>query len=265
MPSFSSLIWQFYKANKRPLPWRENPTPYHVFVSEIMLQQTQAPRVIPKFNAFIKTFPDFNSLAKASLSKVLKEWQGLGYNRRALYLKQSAEIIVSKYAGKLPDDPEALDELPGIGHYTTHAIVAFAFNKPTVFIETNIRSVFIHHFFKNSRDKVADSKILPLIEKHLDHTQPREWYGALMDYGAHLKSTEINPSRKSSHHVRQSKFKGSNRELRGKILKYILENGPSKQKELSKINTDTKKVSQCVSDLIKEGLLKKNKNGIEIR
>lgn len=230
-----------------------------------MLQQTQAGRVIPKFNAFIKTFPDFNTLATAPLSKVLKEWQGLGYNRRAMYLKQSAEIIVSKYSGKLPHDPETLDTLPGIGHYTANAIVAFAFNVPTIFIETNIRSVFIHHFFKSSHGKVSDSKLLPLIEKNLDRDHPREWYSALMDYGAHLKANEINPSRKSSHHITQTTFKGSNRELRGKILKHLLENGPMSQKKLLHLHTDPEKISRCVANLIKEGLLKKNKNIMEIQ
>lgn len=264
MHSFPSLVRNFHHTHPRTLPWREKPTPYRVFISEIMLQQTQAPRVIPKFNSFIKKFPDFKSLAKAPLSKVLKEWQGLGYNRRALYLKQSAEIIVSKYTGKLPDNPILLDELPGIGHYTAGAIVAFAFNKPTVFIETNIRSVFIYHFFKNSKVKIPDSKILPLIEKYLDHKNPREWYSALMDYGTHIKTNEINPSRKSSHHVKQSNFKGSNRELRGKILKYLLENGPTSQKKLLKLYPDAKKTTSCIADLTKEGLLKKNKNVIEI-
>jgi len=194
-----------------------------------MLQQTQVSRVVPKYAEFLAKFPSFDSLARASLSDVLKAWQGLGYNRRAVALKKIAEIVVRDFDGKLPRNPETLLELPGIGPNTAGSLLAFAFNIPIPFIETNIRSVFIHFFFpedETAGKKVDDKDIFPLIEKLLDASQPREWYYALMDYGVMLKTTlratSGNPSRRSATHRSQSKFKGSNRELRATILRAIL-------------------------------------------
>jgi A/G-specific adenine glycosylase len=234
-------------------------------VSEIMLQQTQAPRVIKKFESFMKRFPDWNSLAKAPTIEVLKEWQGLGYNRRALNLQRLAQSI----NGKLPNTYEELLELPGIGPNTAGSVLAFAFNIPHPFIETNIRTVFIHFFFKNSRGKVHDKKLMPLIEEALrdkrNQKNPREWYYALMDYGCYLKQTEINPSRKSKHHVKQSKFKGSNRELRSHILKLILKS-PIQENDIVKAFPDKKPESiiKNISDLQKEGFIKLNARHYEI-
>src|ERR1700728_3957745 len=145
--SFSKTMWDYYTRNGRNLPWREDVTPYGVVVSEIMLQQTQVTRVAAKFNPFLKKFPDFAALAKASTIEVLREWQGLGYNRRGLNLQRLAKIVTEKYGGKLPKMYEELLELPGIGPNTAGSIMAFAFNIPRAFIETNIRSVYIHFFF----------------------------------------------------------------------------------------------------------------------
>jgi A/G-specific adenine glycosylase len=186
-----------------------------------MLQQTQTDRVVEKYQLFIKTFPNFRSLAKSPLSKVLQVWQGMGYNRRAISLHKIAQIVVDKYQGKLPESVEELIELPGIGHYTASAIGAFAFNQPTAFIETNIRRVYIHFFFQKKR-KVDDKDILPLVEQTVDKKNPREWYYALMDYGVMLGKQVPNPNRKSAHYAKQSKFEGSNRQIRGLILKILL-------------------------------------------
>jgi A/G-specific adenine glycosylase len=252
LKAFTKIIWDHYKKYGRDLPWRHDASTYRVVVSEIMLQQTQALRVTKKFESFLKKFPDWNSLARASTSEVLQEWQGLGYNRRALNLQRLAQTI----KGNLPDTYEKLLELPGIGPNTAGSILAFAFNIPCPFIETNIRTVFIHFFFKNSRGKVHDKKLMPLIERTLDRTRPREWYYALMDYGCYLKQTETNPSRRSAHHVKQSRFKGSNRELRSHILKLILKK-KSSQKEIMGAFPDKKPetILKNISDLIKEGFL----------
>ena len=191
-----------------------------------MLQQTQVSRVEKKYPEFLHAFPNVQTLAKAPTSDVLRVWQGMGYNRRALALKKATEAIVSKYKGKVPNDPALLEKLPGIGPYTARAISTFAFNQPEVFIETNIRRVYIHHFFSLGHPTsklVHDTEIMPLIETTLDKKNPREWYWALMDYGAHLSKQAKNPNRKSAHYVRQPKFKGSNREVRGKILKLLTE------------------------------------------
>lgn len=230
---FKKTIWNFYKKHGRhDLPWRKTKDAYKILVSEIMLQQTQVLRVIPKYKSFLKKFPTVQALAKASLKDVLIEWQGLGYNRRGMYLKKCAEKIISDFGGKFPKDFETLTTLPGIGPATAGDILAFAYNIPILVIETNIRSVFIHFFFTDSK-KVSDKQILPLIEKTLDISNSREWYYALMDYGAYLKSTNSNPSRKSAHHIKQSKFKGSNREMRANILRLLLDQ-PLTKKEIWK-------------------------------
>lgn len=204
------------------MPWRDQPTPYHVVVSELMLQQTQVSRVLEKYPLFLEVFPDFNTLAHAKTVDVLAAWQGLGYNRRALYLHQIAQAVVGYCDGVLPADPGVLQKLPGIGAGTAGSIAAFAFNARVVFIETNIRRVFIHHFFADETE-IPDSAILPLIEQTLDHEQPREWYYALMDYGAYLAKTVPNPNRRSKHYTKQSKFEGSDRQIRGQIVRLLLE------------------------------------------
>ena len=219
--AFQKHIAGFYRENKRIFPWREDITPYRIVVSEIMLQQTGVERVIGKFGQFLNRFPDFNALADAPLSGVMEAWQGLGYNKRALSLKKLARIVVDEYSGILPDDRRSLKAMPGIGDATAGAIRAFAFDLPSVFIETNIRRVFIHHFFSD-REKVADSEIIVLVERAMDRSHPREWYYALMDYGTYLNTVSVNPNRKSDRYSKQSRFEDSDRQLRGKVIKYLL-------------------------------------------
>ncbi len=214
---FKKIVWDYYRQNKRAMPWREKVTPYRVFVSEVMLQQTQVARVTEKFPQFVKAFPHFKALAEAPLRAVLVAWQGMGYNRRALYLKKAAETVMRDYRGRLPNNPQLLEKLAGIGPATARSITAFAWNSPEIFIETNIRSVFLYHFFPNQK-KVLDVKLLPFVARTLDKKNPREWYYALMDYGVMLKRENKNPSRASAHHAKQSKFRGSLRETRGKII-----------------------------------------------
>jgi A/G-specific adenine glycosylase len=248
------------------MPWRNKINSYHVVLSEIMLQQTQVARVVEKFTSFIKHFPTWQVLARASTQDVLKEWSGLGYNRRALYLKRIAEHITDqgKKKGVLPSTYEELCELPGIGPNTAGSILAFAFNISHPFIETNIRSVFIHFFFRDTSEKVHDADILTLIEKTLDRDNSREWYYALMDYGTYLKSTQVNPSRKSAHHVKQSPFKGSNRELRSHILKYILKKPINAQQVIKSFPTaSAEHITKNLTALEKEGfIIHKEKTGL---
>lgn len=253
---FQKVIYDYYRENRRSFPWREHITPYHVFVSEVMLQQTQAQRTVSKFNEFIAAFPDFASLAAASVRDVLSHWHGLGYNRRALSLKKSAECIMSEHKGQLPTSLAVLDALPGIGHATACSISAFAFNKPVVFIETNIRSVFIHFFFLD-REEVHDRELLGLVETTLDRHNPRDWYYALMDYGTMLKK-KGNPSRKSKHYTKQSTFKGSDREIRGAILKLLLTQQELDERQIAHVlQKDEERVSRILQDLVKEGFILK--------
>jgi len=257
--TFREKIYTYYTDNKRDFPWRKSISPYKVVVSEIMLQQTQALRVVEKFKSFIKKFPNFKILSQATLREVLTEWQGLGYNRRAKFLHELVKQITKKYNGKLPPDPKVLTTLPGIGPNTAGSICAFAFDKPVIFIETNIRSVFIHEFF-GDKNKVDDKEILILVEQTLDTNNPREWYSALMDYGAWLKSQEKNPSRKSKHYTKQSKFHGSDRELRGRILKLLTRIEKLTQTQrIKKLGEDPTRIKIILESLEKEQMVQRKK------
>jgi len=236
------------------MPWRTDVSPYSIFVSEVMLQQTQVARVMVKYVEFMRAFPDFISLSNASTTQLLSVWQGMGYNRRALYLRSAASLICEKYQGIMPTTPILLDELPGIGPATACSISAFAYNSPVVFIETNIRRVFIHHFFKD-RVEIDDEEILPLVEKTVDKKNPREWYWALMDYGAYLGKQGENANTKSKTYVKQKKFEGSVREVRGGVLKELLKK-PHSIDDLKKIFTD-ERLETAVEQLEKEGFIEK--------
>lgn len=250
---FKKTIWKYYSTHGRLFDWRGVDDPYKVFISEVMLQQTQTARVATKYPEFIGQFPTFESLAQAPLKEVLLAWQGMGYNRRGMYLHRAAQTIVQDYGGLLPNDPELLDALPGIGAATAASICAFAFNRPTVFIETNIRAVFIHYFF-HGREKVHDKELIPLIEAALEHANPREWYYALMDYGVMLKKSVINPSRKSVHHTKQSKFEGSDRQIRGMILKILTKASvPLNQEQIVDLaGKEHDRVIKIINQMIKE-------------
>ena len=256
--AFRSLVKWFYRHHGRDLPWRVTPDPYRVFVSEMMLQQTQVPRVAEKFPAFVKEFPSFAALADAPLDRVLRAWQGMGYNRRALSLKRAAEIVVGRFRGKLPASPEQLDELPGIGKATAASIAAFGFNSPTVFIETNIRSVFIHYFFAQ-RGKINDKEIVALVAKMIDRRNPRDWYNGLMDLGTWLKATHGNPSVRGAMHKRQSAFEGSMRQVRGAILRHVLKAGPLQEATLRMaIDTSSAMLSTVLGQLEAEGFIRRD-------
>jgi A/G-specific adenine glycosylase len=252
---FRETVYAHARTSVRNFPWRETTDPYRIMVSEVMLQQTQVERVRTKFIEFIDRFPDVSALAEADLSEVLTLWQGLGYNRRALALKKAAEAIMADFAGVVPDDPKLLETLPGIGHYTAGAIVVFAFDRPAVFIETNIRSVYIHHFHKDRAD-VHDRELLPLIAASMDQATPRRWYNALMDYGAALKRAMPNPSRKSAHHSQQPPFIGSNRQLRSAILRIVLATPGITADEISRnLAAEPSHVERNLADMAREGLI----------
>jgi len=254
--AFRKEIRGYYVQNSRLLPWRRGRTPYRILVSEIMLQQTQVSRVLYKYPAFIRRFPSFSVLSRAHKISVQKAWQGLGYNRRAVALINIARKIVHEHGGRLPRTEAELLTFPGVGKGTVGALRAFAFNLPAVFIETNIRRVFIYFFFYGKRN-VSDREILPLIEQTLDKQCPREWYYALMDYGAMLgRQEKENPNVRSAHYKKQTPFKGSRRELRGKILKLLLEHPKTGEEKISKkFRIPIKKTKEIFSLLRKDGLV----------
>ncbi len=218
-------VLAYYRETPRDFPWRRTRDPWAILVSEVMLQQTQTARVAPKYEAWMEAFPDPGALASAKPERVISLWSGLGYNRRALALRDAARIIVERHGGTVPRDERALDDLPGIGIYTARAVLAFAFGENVAFIETNIRAVFIHFCFAD-RESVSDKEIMVLAEEAAKGEDPREWNYALMDYGAALKRVAPNPNRKSSGYARQSKFEGSVRQVRGAIVRKLSE-GPA--------------------------------------
>lgn len=254
---FRSIVYRYYRLHRRDFPWRRTADHYHILVSEIMLQQTQVGRVAEKFPVFIREFPTVEALARAPLARVLASWQGLGYNRRAANLHRLAAAVMAEHGGIIPDDPDVLARLPGIGRATASSIAAFAFNRPVAFIETNIRAVFLHFFFPG-RDGVADRELLPLVEGALDRSSPREWYSALMDYGTMLKRRHPNPSRGSDRHRKQPPFQGSRRQLRGELLRILLRNHGATLKGLAKTaGKPEEEVRDAVAGLIDEGLVRR--------
>ncbi len=218
--AFRRVVRTHYRKHGRTLPWRNTKDPYRICVSEVMLQQTPVSRVLDTYVAFLEMFPTASALASAPLSAVLRAWQGLGYNRRAKMLRACAQEITHEYNGIVPATEHELRTLPGIGPYTAAAVCAFAYEQPVVMIETNIRSAYLYHFFRNKKN-VPDADIRPYIECTLDRARPREWYYALMDYGAYLKRTVGNQNVHSKHYTRQSAFTGSDRQIRGGIVREL--------------------------------------------
>jgi A/G-specific adenine glycosylase len=252
---FRRHLYRFFHDQGRQLPWRATTDPYHILVSEIMLQQTQVERVVLKYEPFINAFPDVLSLARAPLRDVMARWEGLGYNRRALALKDIARRLVTEFQGRLPASVETLRTFPGIGCATAGALAAFAFNQPVVFIETNIRRVFLHCFFPG-QSGVRDREILPLVDQTLDRKRPRPWYSALMDYGSMLKRAAPNPNRRSAHHQLQAPFADSDRQIRGLILKALLKSPALSMEELVKVvGKSPVRTTGLIHTLIKEGFL----------
>lgn len=253
---FKKLVADHYrKKGRHSLPWRKTKDPYKILVSEVMLQQTQVSRVLLKYPQFLRAFPTLESLAKAPQKRILSVWQGMGYNRRALALKRLAGKVVRHYGGRIPQSPDELQKLPGIGPYTARAVAIFAWNERHICIETNIRRTYIHHFFPRAKN-ISDKKLLPIIEATIDKKNPREWYWALMDYGAILAKKVENPNRKSKHYIKQRTFKGSNREARGLILKTLTKTASLSGSELRGY-VRHKELENILEELIHEGFLKR--------
>jgi A/G-specific adenine glycosylase len=230
-----------------------------------MLQQTQVPRVIDRYESFLEAFPDPAALARAPLARALELWKGLGYNRRCLGLHRAALEIVGRFGGCVPRQVEELESLPGIGPYTARAVATFAFDEPVAFIETNIRRAFLHWFFPGRR-AVHDREILPLIERTLDRRHPAEWFNALMDYGTWLAGIVVNPNRRSAHHVRQPRFEGSRRQLRGKVLALLVGGQGLRIGALArKLGTAESRLSPIVRELETEGFLVGRRGSYRVR
>jgi A/G-specific adenine glycosylase len=262
---FVATVWDFYRTQGRhDLPWRQTTDPYCVLVSELMLQQTQVARVTPKYETFLAQYPTVDTLSRASLGDVLRLWQGLGYNRRAKFLLQYAQVIVDQHAGVFPSNYDRLLALPGIGPYTAAAICAFAYNQPVELIETNVRQVYIHHFFMNAA-QVTDQEILHLVARTTPAGRSRDWYAALMDYGSHLKATYGNNTSKRKGYTKQSTFKGSDREVRGAILRTLTDGSVLSDALFIQLTQfERSRVSTQLNALIVEGLVVGKEGRLEL-
>jgi A/G-specific adenine glycosylase len=258
---FNTLVWEHaLKHGRHTLPWRKTRNAYRILVSEVMLQQTQVERVIPYYTRFLTRFPTIESLADAPLKEVLSLWQGLGYNRRAKMLHEASKTAVEVYGGKLPKSVLELQKLPGVGQYTARAIAAFGANQDVIMIETNLRTAVIHHFFPNE-ENVDDAEVLKILERVYPKGRAREWYAALMDYGAFLKKQGIRVNAKSSGYTKQKSFKGSGREVRGVIVRALLSGSKSKKQLLSLFAAErTVQVEKQLQALEQEGIIERTKS-----
>jgi len=256
--TFRKIVWAHYKKyGRHDFPWRTTRDPYKILVSEVMLQQTQVKRVLEFYTKFTKRYPTARKLAKAPLADVLKSWQGLGYNRRAKMLHQAAKAVVVERGGTFPTEVAELEKLHGVGPYTARAVAAFAFNQDVVFVETNIRTAITHHFFTN-RKNISDRQVLKIVGEVMPKGRARAWYSALMDYGARLKQSGVQLNVKSKHYIKQSKFKGSNREARGAISRELTK-GPRSASRLVQLLGDdrVKQLKIALRALLSESLIQK--------
>jgi len=254
----------------RDFPWRRTHDPYAILVSEVMLQQTQVTRVVPYYEQWLEQFPDLDALAAAPLEAVLRAWQGLGYNRRAVALKRLSEILAAQAergrAPRLPQERDALLALPGVGPATAAGVRVFAWEYPDVYLETNVRTVFLHELL-GDRDGVPDREVAPLVEQAAMAAQEaglsaRTWNYALLDYGADLKRSVPNPSRRSAHHTRQSSFEGSRRQKRARLLRCVLDAPGVSAAELSdELGLTVGEVSGLLEALCQEGFLSTSEDG----
>lgn len=260
---FRRLVMSFYQAHGRTFAWRETRDPYPILVSEVMLQQTQTARVAERYPLFLKHFPTVRALARASQVEVLSAWEGLGYYRRARNLHRAARVVCDEHGGRLPASCEALQTLPGVGAYTAAAVSAFAWNDPRPMVETNIRAVYLYAFFPRRR-KVSDAAILTRVEESMDRTRCREWFYALMDFGVELKRARPKIHTRSKHHVTQSRFEGSNRQIAARVLRFVTRCGGSARiDEVARHSgAEKERVLDAIARLARDGMLQPLSRGV---
>ena len=181
MSTFAAAVLDWYDSNRRQLPWRDVDDPYLVLVSEIMLQQTQVSRVVPMFSSFVARWPTIGDLAAASRADVLRAWQGLGYNRRAVALHNAAQAVVERHGGVIPHDLDALRALPGVGEYTARAVLAFGFGDDVAPVDTNVRRVISRGI---AGAPLTGRALQAAADAAVPRGRGRDWSAALMDVGS---------------------------------------------------------------------------------
>lgn len=270
--TFQKKVTSQGAALYRDLPWRRTRDPYLIMVSECMLQQTQVKRVLGYWDTWLALFPTAEALAQAPLEQVLQTWRGLGYNRRAIALRTAAQQVSQQHSGVMPSSKQELLALPGVGPTTAAGIRVFAYNTPDTYLETNVRTVFLHELFPN-QVAVPDRLVSELVGETCPQQNPRAWYYALLDYGAHLKSVFPNPSRRSAQHTRQSTFEGSHRQKRAWLLRAIQDAPGSDATRLSAGLSQAEaaakrpavplpQVEELLAELEAEGFIARDKTGL---
>lgn len=262
---FLERLWAEYNsASRHMLPWRAEPymSPYAILVSEFMLQQTQVQRVVPKFLAFMDAFPDLDSLRRAKQSDVISSWSGLGYYRRAKFLYAAAQ--------SLPDGSKEvwsrgqLEACAGIGPNTAGAIRVYAYDTPELFIETNVRTVLLRHFFAES-DSVSDKELQQILSQLLDYEHPRAFYWAIMDYGSALKRRGDRIARVSSHYKKQAPYEGSSRQLRASIIRQLADaKKPVSTRTVARRLND-KRAASIIDQLLKENMIEQSSGALRLK
>lgn len=253
---FREHIHHFYRSHGRHFPWRQTDDPYRILLSEVMLQQTQTTRVEPKYELFLSLWPTLKDLASASTLELLTHWKGLGYNRRALYLHRTAQMS-EQWGWTLPNDEAALRDLPGVGKATLAALLAFAFDRRSIYLETNVRRVILHCFFAD-REGVHDRQIEQILAALIaEEEDPKSWYYGLLDYGVLLKALVPNPNRRSAHYTRQSTFENSNRQIRGLLIHLLTEGGRSSEERIMEVLSrfEADRITTCLTQLKEEGFV----------
>jgi len=256
---FRRKIFDFYGDNRRSFPWRETRDRYAVMVSEIMLQQTQAERVVSKFTAWMDRFPDVAVLASAPLRDVLALWSGLGYNSRGQRLQSSARMVTERFGGVVPAAPAQLKTLPGIGDYTCRSIPVFADNLDVAAVDTNIRRIIIHEFALP--EETSKRSIQIAAEQLLPPGRSRDWHNALMDYGSLFLTSRATGIRSLT---KQSKFRGSKRWYRGRLLKELVASEQLLLEEIGERYSDCPwGIREIIDALVRDGLVDEvdNPNG----
>jgi A/G-specific adenine glycosylase len=254
--AFQKKVMDWWSENARNLPWRTDPTPYNVLVSEIMLQQTQVSRVVPKFKEFLEAFPTVESLANSKTKHLLQVWSGLGYNRRAIWLKEAARQILEKE--EFPKTVRDLERLKGVGPYTSRSILIFAFNTDLAAVDTNIRRVLIASGF--AKEEMSDKQLQVVADTVLLRGRSRDWHNALMDYGSQVmtsNSTGISPN------STQTCYEGSSRQVRGAVIRSLTESDELTLGDLMLMidcDIDKSELRSIMSQLVADGLVEEMPN-----
>lgn len=276
--AFRWAIFRWFAAHGRDLPWRRTRDPWRVLVSEVMLQQTQVDRVIPKYLSFVRRWPTPAAMARAPLRDVLSAWSGLGYNRRAAHLKAAAETVVRAHGGVMPADVEALEALPGVGRYTARAVASFAYGQDVALWDTNVRRIALR-VFRGGEFADADpgrEALERLLADALPSGRSRDWHGALMDFGSAV-CVSRNPlcascplrgvclaaprflegERPPRRLARpQARFAGSRREARGKVVRMLAAAGKRGASELAVVDAlEREDAGAVIGSLVRDGLV----------